>query len=199
MIDILVKKYPMIQNSSQGCDKLSDLFETESRIWSFFLYQPIKLLIVNLVDDEHRLQSQLTDYNQEFLACAKHLVCECPSDIFGTKKEGEAVVVFDIEEITFQKLSLKGLGEFHRSLNSVICSHHLTLLAINKDYSQMTFRISSQTGKEISEFSQETLVALKDIGVIRATYKGLIYSLKDHDDIDKEFSSDKVISNNIFH
>ena len=188
----------MIQNSSQGCDKLSDLFETESRIWSFFLYQPIKLLIVSLVDDEHRLQSQLTDYIQEFLACAEHPVFECP--IFGTKKEGEAVIVFDIEEITFQKLSLKGLGEFHRSLNSVICSHHLTLLAINKDCSQMTFRISSQTGKEISEFSQETLVALKDIGVIRATYKGLIYSLKDHDDIDKEFSSDKVISNNIiFH
>ena len=199
MINILVKKYPMIQNSSQGCDMLSDLFETESRIWSFFLYQPIKLLIVNLVDDEHRLQSQLTDYIQEFSSCAEYLVCECPSDIFGSKKEGEAVVVFDIEEITFQKLSLKGLGKFHRSLNSVICSHHLTLLAINKDCSQMTFRISSQAGKKISELLQETLVALKDIGVICATYGGQRYSLKNHDDIDKEFSSDKVISNNIFH
>ena len=178
VIDVLAKKHPNLQTVFKRCRTIAKIFKKGDKYWSYFDYEPIQSLITCLFDEEHNLRTRLTKYFEHFKSYASRLVAECPSNIRGDREEDEKVLVFKIEEMAYQKLTVNDLKLLCSHLNSAIGSYHLSLLSTSDGCIQLTFRTNFQIEDKKFELSKEQQEALRDVGVISVSYGDQEYNLK---------------------
>ena len=178
VIGVLTKKHPNLQTVFRECKTIDEIFEEGEKYWSYFDYEPIQSLIIGLFDEEDNLRTRLTKYFEHFKIYASRLVAECPSNIHGKREEDEKVLVFKIEEMAYEKLTMKDLKLLCFRLNSAIGCYHLSLLSTSDGCIQLTFRTNLQREDKKFELSKEQQEALRDVGVISVSYGDQEYNLK---------------------
>ena len=178
VIEVLAVKHPNLKTVFKKCKTIDKIFKKGWKYWSYFDYEPIQSLITCLFDEKHDLRTRLTKYFEHFKSYASRRVAECPSNIHGKREKDEKVLVFKIEEIAYQKLTVNDLKLLCFRLNSAISSYHLSLLSTSDSCIQLTFRTNLQREDKKFELSKEQHEALRDVGVISVSYGDQEYNLK---------------------
>ena len=187
VIDVLTGKHPNLQTVFKKCKTIDKIFKKGRKYWSYFDYEPIQSLITCLFGKKHNLRTRLTEYFEHFKSFASRRVAECPSTIHGKRKEDEKVLVFKIEEITYQGLTMNELKLLCFRLNSAIGSYHLSLLSTSDSCIQLTFRTHLQRKDKKFELSKKQQEALRDVGVISVSYGALEYNLVDYTEMQVKY------------